>query len=217
MDTVDKWPHFYFWNKWLAKGNAKCAQLDFTNREPKGNAMRLFRMVIENKIDPYVIILGQDPYPQPGIATGIAFANNHEPYSPSLQVIENSICRIYGPTKDGFDYTLESWVKQGILPFNTAFTVQTNKPGSDSLLWAGFTAEFLRELDKEYPNRAYIFFGQSAQVFAKCVEGNKLSELHPSYYARNNQHMTARVWIEAAEWIKTLFNVTLKWRKDHEQ
>jgi uracil-DNA glycosylase len=54
---------------------------------------KAFRLCTLN--DLRVVIIGQDPYPQNGIATGIAFANSpstpSESYSASLEVLKESV------------------------------------------------------------------------------------------------------------------------------
>ena len=68
-----------------------------------------------------MVWVGQDPYPQKGVANGILFANKlktlPEQLSPSLKIIKNSLLEdLQISEKDfNFDPTLESWVKQGIL------------------------------------------------------------------------------------------------------
>ena len=72
-----------------------------------------------------VVMLGQDPYPQKGVATGVLFGNRKEVdednLSPSLNVVKEAAINFevphYGIT---FDQTLESWAKQGILMINSA-------------------------------------------------------------------------------------------------
>lgn len=67
-----------------------------------------------------VVFLGQDPYPQKGVATGILFGNSEDTpedrLSPSLQVVKEAAINYKIPhNRIEFDNTLESWAKQGIL------------------------------------------------------------------------------------------------------
>lgn len=92
--------------------------LDDSNICPsKKNIFRAFQLCPLK--DCRVIMLGQDPYPQKGVATGVLFGNSKETpeelLSPSLQIIKE--CAInyeipHGPIE--FDNTLETWAKQGI-------------------------------------------------------------------------------------------------------
>lgn len=65
-----------------------------------------------------VVFLGQDPYPQQGVATGILFGNSkdtpEDKLSPSLQVVKEAAINYEIPhNRIDFDNTLESWAKQG--------------------------------------------------------------------------------------------------------
>lgn len=81
------------------------------------------------------VFLGQDPYPQQGVATGILFGNSkdtpEEKLSPSLQIVKEAAINYEIPHNlIEFDNTLESWAKQGILMINTAFTCEVGRVGS---------------------------------------------------------------------------------------
>ena len=83
------------------------------------------------------IIIGQDPYPQLGVADGIAFSCSRKGKAEkSLQYINKAI---------GTDHTdLRCWANQGVLLINTAFTVEINSIGSHYSIWKPFT-EYLFE------------------------------------------------------------------------
>lgn len=72
-------------------------------------------------------MLGQDPYPQKGVATGILFGNRKEVDEDnlsSLNVVKEAAINFEVPHYCiTFDQTLESWAKQGILMINSALTV----------------------------------------------------------------------------------------------
>lgn len=139
-----------------------------------------------------IVFLGQDPYPQKGIATGVAFANKIDtPYdklSPSLKVIVDSLNKYYNDLPNGeFDYSLDSWSKQGVLLLNSALTVIENKPGSHSLIWRPFISKLLNNISKSKKGTIFVLFGKQAASFRKFIESNLIIEtIHPSFCARNN-------------------------------
>ena len=95
-----------------------------------------------------VAFIGQDPYPQKGVATGILFGNNastrEDDWSPSLKIVRDSVIDLRRPHNlITFDPTLESWAKQGILMINSALTVEMNKVGSHTMLWRPFISKLL--------------------------------------------------------------------------
>lgn len=163
---------------------------------------------------PVAVILGQDPYPQAGVATGIAFANHQRigryagvPLSPSLQVIKKSVQTAF---PGAFDETMEHWINQGILLFNSAFTVEKDKPGSHSIPWAAFTAKLLRQLSTMFPDLYYILFGKTADFFAgHIMSGKIIHEMHPSYYARTNKELSPKIWKDMVGYVQDKFNTKL--------
>lgn len=131
-----------------------------------------------------VVILGQDPYSQPGVATGILFGNKLETpdrlISPSLKVIMEAV----GATEN-FDKSLLSWVKQGVLMLNSALTYNEYFVGSHVELWRPFMAKLIQNLSHKRPDIVFMMFGSQAQYFTKYLEGNPvITEKHPAYYAR---------------------------------
>lgn len=94
-----------------------------------------------------VVFLGQDPYPQQGVATGILFGNSkdtpEDKLSPSLQIVKEAAINYEIPhNRIEFDNTLESWATQGILMINTAFTCEIGRVGSHFDMWRSFTAKY---------------------------------------------------------------------------
>ena len=133
------------------------------------------------------IILGMDPYPQKGVATGLAFANrNNREISPSLKVIQSSL---YLNLDGRLDVTLENWAEQGVLLLNSSLTVELNKPGSHAIIWRNFIISVLKNLSDYSPGLPYILFGNTAKTFLPYINKNNkvILERHPSYYARCNK------------------------------
>lgn len=89
-----------------------------------------------------VVILGQDPYPTPGRARGVAFGYRSDyqraPVSSLLNIMTES-----GAT----DPTLQSWVDQEVLLLNTRLTVERGKPMSHANLgWEPLINKLLDKL-----------------------------------------------------------------------
>lgn len=165
-----------------------------------------------------VVILGQDPYPQPGIATGIAFANkeNVKELSPSLNVIKNSIfCLDIPKNVRIFDPTLVTIASQGVLFLNTALTVEIGKPNSHQLLWCNFINKFLRNLSLYEPGLTYVLLGSSAKSFKSCInKSNHIIECnHPSFYARTDTPMP-NVFSQVNSILEKQYGQTIQWFKD---
>lgn len=167
-----------------------------------------------------VVFLGQDPYPQKGVATGVLFGNKPDTpvLSPSLEIIKEAAINNeipHPPLK--FDVTLESWAKQGILMLNSALTCEMNKPGSHVMLWRPFVSKLLRNLSNSSPGLIYVLFGEQAQTFEPYIN-KRLSSIikvyHPAYYARTHTKMPYWVFTELNKQVKYNFGVSLKWYEE---
>lgn len=145
--------------------------------------------------DCIMVWVGQDPYPQKGVANGILFANKlktlPEQLSPSLKIIKNSLLEdLQISEKDfNFDPTLESWAKQGILMINSALTVEMNKIGSHTMIWRPFTKTLLKNLSEYNHNILFVLFGSQAHTFRPYIsKGSTVLEVpHPAYSARTGE------------------------------
>lgn len=89
--------------------------------------------------------------------------------NPSLNVIYEELSRSYeleDDVKESFDFTLESWARQGVLLLNTALTVVKGHPNTHKQYWDFFTVEMMHQLaehpDKE--NLVFMLWGKAAQT-----------------------------------------------------
>jgi len=115
-----------------------------------------------------VIFIGQDPYPQLGVADGISFScsNNDKP-QPSLRYIFGELEKQYPAFRtndllyDPLD--LKRWSNQGVLMLNTAFTVQIGKIGSHYDIWKPFTHHILQSINREFKDLQVVLLGKKAE------------------------------------------------------
>lgn len=136
-----------------------------------------------------VLILGQDPYPYPGVADGIAFScsltNKAEA---SLRYIfkevEDSVYQLpYVRNPD-----LARWSNQGILIINSAFTTTIGKVGQHYELWQPFLAFLFDTLCFQKPDMVYVFMGKKAQEWSDSVpdSNHKFFTTHPASAAHRD-------------------------------
>lgn len=199
---------------YIERGNAiiKGNHLDSPDVMPIQNKLKVLECM--KRITPVAILLGQDPYPQFGVATGVAFANKEFfGMSPSLQVIEDSVMK--SGESGEFDPTLEFWIEQGIIPINVFWTVELNKPLSHAGLWITFTKGLLRDLSVECPGMFYMAFGSIAFKFCDSLinPGKVLYEYHPSFYARTKTAMPPWIWSVMKDFVWENFETKLKLTK----
>jgi uracil-DNA glycosylase len=170
-----------------------------------------------------VVLAGQDPYPQKGVATGILFGNDNKTpenkLSPSLQVIKEAVINFEIPHNNiNFDNSLEFWSRQGVLMLNTALTCTVNNIGSHTMLWRKFIASLFKELSNKNTGIVYVLFGSQAQSFEPYInkEGNKIIKVqHPSYFYRVNKSMPSEIFQEVNRYLKDYYNEPIKWFNEY--
>ena len=170
-----------------------------------------------------VIILGQDPYPQKDVATGIAFANSPETsensFSPSLEILKESVIDFTIPHRTIiFDPSLEKWEEQGVLLLNSALTCQQGKVGSHSLLWRPFIKSLFTNLSEQACGIVYILMGTDAQSFETYInkQFNHIIRIrHPSYYARTKTKMPSNIWQDVNNILIGQNGYGIEWFKEY--
>lgn len=168
------------------------------------------------------VFIGQDPYPQMGVSTGILFGNNTDTkennLSPSLKIIKEAAINFEFPHYGIiFDNTLESWAKQGILMINSALTCEVNKVGSHVMLWRPFITKFLKLMSINTTGIIYVLFGKQAQTLTPYINkrSNHIIEVeHPAYFARTNTKMPKDLFYKINKLNKSINNVSFKWYEE---
>lgn len=187
----------------------------------QSNVFKAFEVCPYDKLK--VVMLGQDPYPQKGVATGILFGNKEgtrdEDLSPSLQIIKEAAINFEIPHNCIiFDPTLESWAKQGILMINSALTVEMNKIGSHVMLWRPFIASLLKKLSENETGIIYVLFGKQAQTFKPYINkqfNTVLEENHPAYFARTGEAMPHTVFEQISKLTKGMYGMPITWYQEY--
>lgn len=136
-----------------------------------------------------VVIIGQDPYHEPGQAQGLSFSvPEGVPFPPSLQNIFKEIQLDLGkpmpPTSD-----LTRWAEQGVLLLNATLTVRAHQAASHQRHgWEQFTDAAIRALNAERENLVFILWGGYARSKAQLIDRSRhlvLESVHPSPLSAN--------------------------------
>ena len=132
------------------------------------------------------IFIGQDPYPQLGVADGIAFScsSNDKP-QPSLRYIFKALEEQYTHIRhEDLLYNpcdLTRWANQGVLMLNTAFTVQIGKIGSHYDLWKPFTHHILQSINREFKDLQVVLLGKKAEEWQLRLDKQVIHKIaHPA-------------------------------------
>lgn len=152
------------------------------------------------------VILGQDPYPTPGDANGLAFSYIGQGRLPaSLKVIFREITDETGapPRRSG---DLTPWARQGVLLLNTALTVEAGKAGAHLRFgWSDLADQAMRAVSETRPAVAFLLWGASARKRAELVDREKhlvLETGHPSPLNRLRDFEGSRPFSKANAWFR---------------
>jgi uracil-DNA glycosylase len=131
-----------------------------------------------------VLILGQDPYPTPGLAHGLAFSVKRGVKLPlSLANMFQELVDDIGCAYPTHGYLLP-WARQGVLLLNSILTVRASEPGSHKLFgWRELTNAVIRALDAREEHVVFAFWGGHARAHAKLVTSGRhtiIEGAHPS-------------------------------------
>ena len=136
-----------------------------------------------------VVFIGQDPYPQLGVADGVSFScSNTGKAQPSIRFILEEVNRtVYNGHTVSEDVDLSRWSNQGILMLNTALTVEVDKIGSHYDIWRKFTAYLLDWLSNYNPGLVYVYMGKKAEEWSELTTNTeyKFMVKHPASAAYN--------------------------------
>lgn len=131
-----------------------------------------------------VVLIGQDPYHEPGQAHGLCFSvNDGVPFPPSLGNIFKEIHDDIG-TPIPATGNLTHWAQQGVLLLNATLTVREHQAGSHQRQgWEEFTDAVIRILSAHREHLVFILWGSYAQSKSALIDGTKhciLRSAHPS-------------------------------------
>lgn len=131
-----------------------------------------------------VVILGQDPYHEPGQAEGLCFSvADGVQFPPSL-------LNIFKEIKDDLGHdvpvsgSLRRWAQQGVLLLNATLTVRAHQAASHAGHgWEQFTDAVVRHLAEEREHLVFMLWGSYAQKKGGFIDGSRhlvLRSAHPS-------------------------------------
>jgi len=155
-----------------------------------------------------VVILGQDPYFNPGQAMGLSFS------VPPGQTIPPSLRNIYKEMKEDpdLDFTppkhgdLSKWAQQGVLLLNTVLTVRGGQANShQSKGWEIFTDFIIDSLNtKSSHGVVFMLWGVPAQKKSSKINSSKhciLKAAHPSPLSAHNGFFGCQHFSKANKWL----------------
>ncbi|RMD94582.1 MAG: uracil-DNA glycosylase [Alphaproteobacteria bacterium] len=160
-----------------------------------------------------VVILGQDPYPTPGHANGLAFSVNAHvaPLPRSLANIFRELREDIGATPANGD--LSPWARQGVLLLNSALTVPAGAAGGHARLgWARLVEDVLEALDRT--PRAFLLWGRQAEALAGRLANPahlRIATAHPSPLSARRGFFGSRPFSRVNGWLEAQGEPPVDW------
>lgn len=165
-----------------------------------------------------VVIIGQDPYHNPGQAMGLSFSvPKSVRVPPSLVNIYQELAKdIPGfiPPKHG---DLTCWAKQGVLLLNDTLTVLKNQPASHSSIgWKLFTRKIIELINTRLNHVVFMLWGNNARQNAGLVDRTRhlvLEAGHPSPFSVKLFH-SCRHFSQANKYLEEHSRGAIDWKVD---
>ena len=153
-----------------------------------------------------IIILGQDPYPTPGLYYGVCFS------VPEGVAIPGSLANIFREIHDNLGKpvphsgNLDRWVTQGVFPLNSVLTVRAYQTGSHrGHGWETFTDAVIRKLSDEREHLVFMLWGSYAKEKAGLIDTSRhlvLTAAHPSPRSAEHGFLGCRHFSQANAYLR---------------
>lgn len=152
-----------------------------------------------------VVLLGQDPYHNPGQAHGLSFSvPDGVTKPPSLINIFKELQSDLGIPSSA-NGNLEKWALQGVLLLNASLTVRKNEPASHSKIgWIEFTDAVIKKISEEKKGVVFLLWGKFAQDKQVLIDETKhhvLKAAHPSPFSADKGFFGCRHFSKANEFL----------------
>jgi len=176
------------------------------------NVLRAFQQPFE---DVRILLVGQDPYPTPGMAIGLSFA-----VSPDVRNIPASLVNIYRelgedigcpPPSNG---DLTPWTEQGVLLLNRALTTAPRSPGAHrGKGWEEVTEQAIRALVERGGPLVAILWGSDARKLRPLLgQVPSVESAHPSPMSADRGFFGSRPFSRANELLVKQGSQPVDWR-----
>ncbi len=155
---------------------------------PRDMVFQAFKLTQPSELK--VVIIGQDPYHNPGEAMGLSFSVPRGiDLPPSLVNIYREIEKDLGIKMNFANGDLTAWAKQGVLLLNAYLTVRANEPLSHKRKeYDEFIADTMNYLDKLEQPMVFMLWGGFAKKYKAMIKRKNhliLESVHPSPLSAN--------------------------------
>lgn len=200
--------------------SALCARVDAADAQyavypPAPERFSAFTLTPPTRVR--VVILGQDPYHEPGQAHGLAFSvRPGTKLPPSLSNIYKELASDLG-LAPGPDGCLAHWARQGVLLLNTVLTVQRGQANSHrDFGWQTFTDAVVTCIGTFDQPVAFILWGAQAQKKAAAIARAAAPRLilcapHPSPLSAYRGFFGSRPFSQVNDFLRAHGQAEIDW------
>ena len=171
------------------------------------------------KYTPYdqvkAVILGQDPYHEPGQAHGMSFSvKKGVKQPPSLVNIFRELEDDLGISPPDHGYLMK-WAEEGVLLLNTCLTVREHQANSHrGKGWEIFTDRVISLLNERKTPIVFILWGANAKSKAQLITGKQhliLTGAHPSPLSAYNGFFGGRYFSKTNAFLEENGEKSIDW------
>lgn len=182
---------------------------------PHGQIFNAFRYT--ELADIRVVIIGQDPYHEPGQAHGLCFSVPEGcRLPPSLENIFRELKYEYPDYVIPKSGDLSPWARQGVFLLNATLTVERGKANSHSNLgWQTFTDEVIRVISQNVSGVVYLLWGNFARKKCQFVDPEHnliLTAAHPSPLSAYRGFMGCGHFRQANDYLRATGRGEINWQ-----
>lgn len=162
-----------------------------------------------------VVIIGQDPYHEPGQAEGLCFSvKEGVAMPPSLVNIFKEVQADLGAPFPASG-SLRRWAEQGVLLLNATLTVEAHRAGShQNRGWERFTDAAISMLSKEKKHLVFILWGGYARRKGVVIDRGRhlvLESAHPSPLSAHRGFFGNHHFSRCNEYLKNHGREPIEW------
>ena len=174
--------------------------------------------------DVRVVILGQDPYPTPGDADGLAFSTAAAKTPDSLANIFKELASDLGISMPSGN-RLDGWAQQGVLLLNTALTLRAGTEADRAVHrkwrwekqgWNTFTDAVITTVSAKQDPVVFIFWGGDAREKQALVDTDRhllLEAAHPSRKSASKGFFDSRPFSKTNAFLEASGRGRINWAK----
>jgi uracil-DNA glycosylase len=163
-----------------------------------------------------VVIIGQDPYHEPGQAHGLCFSVQDGVPHPK------SLINIFKELHDDVGFVvprsgnLEKWTEQGVFLLNATLTVRAHEAGShQNHGWERFTDAAISKLSEQREGLVFLLWGNYAKQKEAIIDTSKhhiLSTVHPSPLSAHRGFLGCRHFSKANAILRSEGKTEIDWQ-----